>query len=74
MTHKPPKTFTVGELKDKLDWLLAMPDTTLVYLGAGDLTIVRTKSRQQATSTSPEVVNIELAEEYQVTYDPDEDG
>ncbi len=72
MTQKPLKTITLRDLKDKLDWLLAKPDSTLVYLGAGDLTIVRAKTRQHATSTTPEIVNIELFEDYEVTYDPDE--
>lgn len=74
MRTKPLKTITVAELKHTLNALLAMPDETLVYLGAGDLTIVRAKTRQHATADSPEIVNIELAEEYEITYDPEEDA
>lgn len=74
MTTKPLKTITVAELKHTLHSLLAMPDNTLVYLGAGDLTVVRTKTRQHATADSPAIVSIELVEEYEVTYTPGEDA
>lgn len=63
------KTTLLANLRHELQALLALPDTTLVTFGQGDLSFMRTKSR--GPIEGPAVINFEFAQTYTVTYDPD---
>ena len=66
------KTTTLAELRHELEWLLALPDDTIVTFGQGDLSFNRLKNRGPVEG--PAVINVELNELYTVTHDFDEDG
>lgn len=68
-----PKTITLGDLKRKLSWVLALDDETKITFGAGDLSFSRAKTRlYRADNDTPEIVNIEFGELYRVTHDFDQ--
>jgi len=68
---KEIKTITVGELRNELAGLLAMPDETQVTFGSGDLTFSRLKNRGPREGT--QVINFEFATLYKVIYEPSDD-
>lgn len=63
-----PKVITLGELRSELLALLAMPDDTRVYFGAGDLSWHRLKNR--GPRSGPQLMQIEFNEVYSVSVDP----
>lgn len=63
-----PKTIPLPELREKLRELLAMPDDTQVFFGAGDLSWYRLKHR--GPINGPALVQVEFNEVYTVTLDP----
>lgn len=65
---KHPKTITLGELRRKLAPLLAMPDDTEVYFGAGDLSWHQLKPR--GPIGGPGLMQIAFTETYSLTSDP----
>lgn|GEM_PF-2377585 len=67
-----PKTISLGELKQQLEWVWNLADETEIYFGAGDLSFTRAKTRQyKADDKTPALVNIEFNQTYNVTDDFD---
>lgn len=68
------KTITLGELKDRLEWLKDLPNDTEITFGNGELSFVRPKTRlYRPDDQTPAIINIEFAELYEVTHDPSQD-
>ena len=68
------KTITLGELKQKLNWMRDLADDTEITFGAGDLSFVRAKTRQYAPDDkTPVLINIEFGQIYSIELDPDSD-
>lgn len=61
-------TYTLGELRDALQGLLALPDDTVVTFGAADLQFYRLKNR--GPIEGPAVINFEFSTLYRVTHQP----
>lgn len=67
-----PKTISLGELKARLKWVWELDDDTEIFLGAGDLSLYRAKTRlYRSDDKTPAMVNLEFNELYEVTMDPD---
>jgi hypothetical protein len=69
---KELKAVTLSELRSELTRLLSMPDDTLVYFGAGDLTWVRFKGRGEMDGR--QLMQVEFEEVYRVTGSFDDDA
>lgn len=67
------KTITIGELRRKLEGLLALEDNAEVFFGGGDLSFYRIKNRSALDPAATPLYQIEFNELYQVTMDPDSD-
>lgn len=65
------KTITLGELKEKLAWVLTLPDQTEITLGQGDLSFNVAKTALYDKNDKPVRVQIRFNELYKVTLDPD---
>lgn len=65
------KTITVGELRRKLEELLAQPDHAEVFFGGGDLSFYRLKNRGPRNPADGILYQVEFNELYEVTLDPD---
>lgn len=69
-----PKTITLGELKQQLAWVLALPDQTEITFGQGDLSFNVAKTALYDKNEEPVRVQIRFNELYKVTHDPDVDS
>lgn len=65
-----PKTISIGELRNDLEGLLAMPDDTRVFFGDGTLSFYRVKNRGPVDG--PQLLQFAFNEVFKVTLDPDD--
>lgn len=73
LVEKKLKTITIGELRTTLEHLQALPDSTEVSFGQGDLRFYRLKPRHWVDGEKfPRLMQIEFNEIYEVTSDPEE--
>ncbi|MGB6054616.1 MAG: hypothetical protein WBG17_05190 [Burkholderiaceae bacterium] len=68
------KTITLGELKSKLQWVLALPDDTEITFGGGDLSFFTAKTSLYDAADQPKIVQLRFNEIYKVVIDPDSDS
>lgn len=69
------KTITLGDLKDKLEWMKDLPDDTEITFGNGDLSFSRPKTRlYRPDNKTPAIINIEFGELYEITHDFDSES
>jgi hypothetical protein len=67
------KTITLGELRHNLTSLLELPDDTEITFGGGNLSFYRFKNYlYRADDKTPQIVNLEFNELFEVTMDPNE--
>lgn len=70
-----PKTTTIGDLRERLEELLRLPDDTEITFGGGDLSLLRLKNRgYRVDNMTPSIVQFEFSELYEITLDPGSDG
>lgn len=69
---KTIKTITLGELKIRLAWVLALPDQTEITFGGGDLSFYKPKTSLYDAQDNPVIVQLQFNEVYTVTHDPDD--
>ncbi|MFM0022161.1 hypothetical protein [Paraburkholderia azotifigens] len=70
-----PYKMTVGEFKRRIaDYVKDLPDDAEIYFGQGDLSFYRMKNRSYfESSDTPNLVQIEFNQVYEVDIDPEKD-